>query len=323
MSQEHENLLEVDHLEEVLDEPGPPQPVVVVQYRSRAAAWLAIVSVVVAVALGSLLFYHFREVERLRVQAQEARLELRRLTAMNPEENRAATPAVGPPAMAAKDPHASDGAITQPVAVPVATAPSATTPAPASPDAAKPTEPAKADPAMSLAQLPAKADPAPATKPVPAAPTASSPPAPAPAATPPASSIIAAQGCRLRLTVRGRSRGERKRPGRRSGGAAVPGASRPQDGDVSPAKPVGPVAAVEPPLPSKEETERQIREEAARKQAEADHRVAQQEEDLQTLRDDDRSRFREDLRMVLQEYGKQAGKEIEELSVRPAAMMTR
>ena len=79
---------------------------------------------------------------------------------------------------------------------------------------------------------------------------------------------------------------------------------------------MGPVAAVEPPLPSKEETERQIREEAARKQAEADHRVAQQEEDLQTLRDDDRSRFREDLRMVLQEYGKQAGKEIEELSVR-------
>ena len=62
MSQEHENLLEVNHLEEVLDEPGPPQPVVVVQYRSRAAAWLAIVSVVVAVALGSLLFYHFREV---------------------------------------------------------------------------------------------------------------------------------------------------------------------------------------------------------------------------------------------------------------------
>ena len=107
-----------------------------------------------------------------------------------------------------------------------------------------------------------------------------------------------------------------KGPAGASGGAAVPGASRPQDGDVSPAKPVGPVAAAEPPLPSKEETERQIREEAARKQAEADHRVAQQEEDLQTLRDDDRSRFREDLRMVLQEYGKQAGKEIEELSVR-------
>ena len=69
-------------------------------------------------------------------------------------------------------------------------------------------------------------------------------------------------------------------------------------------------------MPSAEETERQIREEAAKKQREDDQRLAQQEDDLRALRDDDRRQFLDELRRILKASGKQAGAEIEELSVK-------
>jgi hypothetical protein len=93
-----------------------------------------------------------------------------------------------------------------------------------------------------------------------------------------------------------------------AGGGANPG---PTAGPAEVARP-----AVDAPLPSKEETERQIREEAARKQQELDDQFANQREDLDALRDEERSRFRDELRRILEAYGNRAGHEIEKLSVR-------
>ncbi len=51
-------------------------------------------------------------------------------------------------------------------------------------------------------------------------------------------------------------------------------------------------------------------------QRENNQRLAQQQEDLQTLRDDERRQFLEELRMTLKVYGRKAGPQIEELSLR-------
>jgi hypothetical protein len=94
--------------------------------------------------------------------------------------------------------------------------------------------------------------------------------------------------------------------------------SKGAEGEGQPPGQPGPVAAAaaEPPLPSREETERQIRETAARMQRENARRLTQQQQDIETVRDDERRRFLDELRMILEAHGRQAGPEIEELSIR-------
>src|SRR5262249_27940621 len=72
----------------------------------------------------------------------------------------------------------------------------------------------------------------------------------------------------------------------------------------------------EPPLPSREETERQIRAEAAAIKQHNDQQLEQQQEDLHVPRDDERRQFLDELRMILKVQGRTAGPEIERLSNR-------
>jgi hypothetical protein len=343
MSQEPDRLLESDRLEEVLEEEGPPQPVLVVQYRTRTVPWLLIVALAITLGLGSLFLYHRREVERLGAQALEARRELQRLAAKSQaEEPRAADP----PVKAAMEPRPSDATDAQPIAISSGAAPSAVTQAPAppgatlTPDPVQTPEPAKADPAMARTQLPLKTGPVSATDPAaPAGPTVSAPPSTAQPPDPAAPVATAAQvtdstspfeelsgtdgGSRAGVPTVATTAAPAPAPAATTAAPApapavvasapAPATARPEEKAV----PAGPVAvAAEPPLPSKEEADRQNREEAARKQAEDDHRLAQQQQDLHAIKEDERSKFRDELRMLLEVHGNRAGKEIEALSSR-------
>ena len=64
MNQQPENLLETDRLEDVLDEPGPPNPVVVIQYRSRVIPWLILMLFLAVVPMLGLLVHYRREAAR-------------------------------------------------------------------------------------------------------------------------------------------------------------------------------------------------------------------------------------------------------------------
>ncbi len=70
------------------------------------------------------------------------------------------------------------------------------------------------------------------------------------------------------------------------------------------------------PLPTREETEREIREEARRKQTEVQSRVVQQKEEVHEIREDERQRFRNELRLILELHGNRAGNQIADLSDR-------
>ncbi len=326
MSQEPENLLETDRLEEVLDEPGPPHPVVVIQYRSRVVPWLILMLLLVLLPMVGLLVQYRREAARSRAEALEARRELERLR----EAERAEDPAPRPPAgdlpvpvPAAKSPASAGAAEARTVLVSAGAGPATE---PQAVVAVLP-ESQPQDPTRAPAQVSEKAGPTPAT-------SASAPPAvqsgppvpdPSPSARPSgsASPVVAAAS-----VPEGPSPFE-VLPGTADGGpaqgradiATVPAAAGatvdPQPVAAATTDPTVPGApAAEPPLPSLAETDRQIREEAAMKQREDDHRLAQQEEDLRALRDDDRQLFLKELRRILEASGKQAGAEIEELSVR-------
>ena len=73
MTSDVEQMLESDHLDQLLETPEPAQPVVVVQYRNRGVSpWLAVPFVFVVTA-AALYVYHRTVVERFRVQAAEDR----------------------------------------------------------------------------------------------------------------------------------------------------------------------------------------------------------------------------------------------------------
>jgi hypothetical protein len=70
------------------------------------------------------------------------------------------------------------------------------------------------------------------------------------------------------------------------------------------------------PLPTKEESLRQIEEEAAKKQAEIDGLEASKLAEFRSMRQSERLKFRDELREVLQSYGNGAGPEIDKLAKR-------
>jgi hypothetical protein len=85
---------------------------------------------------------------------------------------------------------------------------------------------------------------------------------------------------------------------------------------AAPAEQERPFAPDEPPLPSKEETLRTIREEAARKQMQIDEQFEDQLDQIRARDDEDRRKFREELADIVSQFGKQAGPEIEKLVMR-------
>ena len=316
MNQQPENLLETDRLEEVLDEPGPPHPVVVIQYRSRVIPWLLLLLILV-LSMGGLLV-------RFRAQAIEAKREVERLREAERAERRALQPpAEDRPVAVAMSPTPADAADTRSVLASAGFGPATE---PRAVVAALPQSQPQ-DPTMAPGQLPEKADPTPATG-VAAPPAVQSQPpvpVPPPSARPAGSAapVVAAasvpEGPSPFEVLPGAAEGGPAR-GRVDVATAPAGAAAtvdPQPVAAATDNPSAPGApGAQPPLPSREETERQIREEAAKKQREEDHRLAQQEQDLQALRIDERQQFLDELRRILKASGKQAGAEIEELSVK-------
>lgn len=306
-----ENLLESDRIEDVLEDSGPPAPVVVVQNRNRVLPWLLIVGAIAVLALGSALAYHRREVARLRLQAELARRDLQRaIEQAQAEENELRLAALPPPPVS--EPTGVSPMPPAPVAAPTAEEPKAT------PPAAKPEAPSQVAAAhvraRVLTQLTGPPVPAPASDPLP-------PESSQPAGAKPAG---AAAGEPTPVRSPFDEPDEADAPARAA--ARVDVAADPASvANAAPSKPDGrppadpappPALPAEPPLPSRGETERQILAEAAEIQRDSDQKRDQQREELQALRDDERKQFLDELRMILSVYGRNAGPEIERLSNR-------
>ena len=73
MMSDAEQMLESDHLDELLETPEPAQPVVVVQYRNRGPSPWLFGPFLLMVTAAALYVYHRTVVERYRVQAAEDR----------------------------------------------------------------------------------------------------------------------------------------------------------------------------------------------------------------------------------------------------------
>ncbi len=207
MSQAPEQLIESDRIEEVLDQAGPPPPVVVVQYRKPVMPWILVAALIsIALTLGGMLARNRRQVERFREQILEARSDVERLREQAQAPNSRPQPPADRPAPP-RSPHAS-----------LTEQPKTPGPAAAEKAASSPTP----DPALATVQLPAPADP------VKAARRAST--ATAAAACPRAAAVDRTEapdrhpgvGPRGSVAV-GREAGPRgRRPGREPGGACRP-----------------------------------------------------------------------------------------------------
>ncbi len=330
MSQDSERLLESDRLEEVLEEPAPPQPVVVVEYRRRKRPWIPVLVVALVAVLGSFYELHRREVERLRLRAMVAQDELRNLKEES-EARRLQPPAKAglagssPGAAAAIGSGGSPAAGENKGASPSPAPPSSPAPTVAGPDrpGLAPAMPGKSEIAAGPDGPVAKADPATSTAPparVEAAPAAASngaepPRHPNGIVVEPASSLPGPEDGSAIAVAAGDGSGNGAEDV--GGDGAIKVADRGESPAPVPAPgEARPGAPDDRPLPSREETERQIREEARLKQAESRERFTRQREEVRDMRDEERQRFRDELKLILEEHGNEAGKWISDLSDR-------
>jgi hypothetical protein len=367
MTSDVEQMLESDHLDQLLETPEPAQPVVVVQYRNRGVSpWLFGPFVVVVIA-AALYVYHRTVVERFRVQAAEDRQFL----AKKIETERALMPLVrdSTPSKAVL-PEPSTAAESANSAVVSHSTPGSAT---AATDGIQPESKAGSDlkspptsvasgnavaglgqtrpgdstaPAVAGAVQPADTSPAP-----PASVAAGeNPPAAAQEKTaalttpsavrdpfdedgtvpnPPIPNDAARKNVLANGPDRGPAGGSLEKPGREGG---APGAG-PADADHAPPadgprtdgtdagapaeKPQGRIGA-QPlaPLPTKEESERAIMAEAAKREAELKSRVEDRDLELLGQRVGEQLKFREELRGVLKAKRKEAGPDIEKLNKR-------
>ncbi|MHB1558016.1 MAG: hypothetical protein ACYC61_11175, partial [Isosphaeraceae bacterium] len=325
MSQDSERLLESDRLEEVLDEPAPPQPVVVVEYRHRKRPWIPVLVVALLAVLGSFYELHRREVERLRLRAMAAQDELRSLkeqslagklgspgTASPAGPSVATTPA---PAAVASSGHSQADANRGPSPAPISS--SSLAPTSAGPDQSGPVTVGKSAIAPAADGPVARVEPATGAEPAAAVGAIAASTVP----DPPRRGIVIEPATSL--------------PGPEDGAAVAAGSGNAAEdaggdgaiavadrGEVPAPTPAPAVLEARPgalddrPLPSREETEREIREEARRKQAESQDRATRQHEEVRDIRDEERQRFREELRLILEIQGNDAGQQIADLSDR-------
>jgi hypothetical protein len=299
MSHDAENLLEVDRIDEVLEAADPPQPVVVVQYARKGLPWFWIMALIILTPIGGMLIYHRVVVEHLRSQTLDAKRELASWKErIRIEAEREALPAERPgPRSSTSQPAVPTPVNTEPSHVQVsATSDSGTRKeSPVTRPADVTTERGRspsieggvvgdtestASRATFTGDSPAHdLEPAP---PVPGSPAVATAPAQAPKplieAPPP---------------------------------AAIGPAGPSLDAAPAAAPPSPPIAVrAEPPLPSKEETLRAIQEEAIR------HQVEDKAVEIHRLRYEERIRFHQDLRQVLDQHGRHAGPAIDQLCVR-------
>jgi hypothetical protein len=68
MTDDVDAILGTDQLEEVIEEPPPGQPVVVIQYRTRGLPWYLVIPLLILVPLGAVAFYHNLVTSRSRLR---------------------------------------------------------------------------------------------------------------------------------------------------------------------------------------------------------------------------------------------------------------
>jgi len=282
--------LESDGLEEKLGAATPAQPVVVIQYRNRGVSSWVFFPLMLLIPLGAILIYHRLVVERYRVQAA---VESRQVLAnwIDAPRSSRSRPGGEPPL-----PVAPSSQPDMPADGRSRPSESAPNPATEAPSRAPSPAPAPAQTAAVSAPATSTAEPAPRLRTILPNPSAS--------VGPPAAPSTGRQGTGLVAL----------------GGPPSTPAGAPSN---TPAKDRGPAnrdAEVVPPalqpLPSREESDRQIKEEAAKKEADLVAREENREADLRARRSEERVKFREELREILRLHGNEAGPEIDKLARR-------
>jgi hypothetical protein len=340
MNAENDHLLEADRLDEFLETPAQAQPVVVVQYRNRGVPSWIFFPLIFAVPLAAIVVYHRMVAERYRVQAAQANSLLEREIA----DARASLPLArndAPPTTVLPQPRAdafstdadpvrsaADSSSTTTVvdgAKAKLSVPGTESAAPTPPAAAASSPPARTDQAVVAQAAPPVAAPV-------------SPPA-APEQAPKITmrSILPNPFADLDSAPRPPA------PGRQGGSApgadqrgespagavtasldqASGGEARTQDpvenADKKRARPdLAELAAAraQAPLPTREESEQQIREEAARREAEIAAQNEGKSVEMRAQRLEEQVKFRNELGELIRSQGNRAGPDIEALSKR-------
>jgi hypothetical protein len=344
MKSEQDPMLETDHLDELLEVTPPAQPVVVVQYRTRGVPSWVFVPLLILVPLGAIVVYHRMFVERYRVQAAQADSLLKREIS----NERARQPIVRndpPPTtilpgskadMSAADAEPFESLLNSPPATTViggsepskASVPATASAVPQAPAAGAPNQPAPTEhPATAEAVRPAALPEFPPTAPEkptkftmrsvlanPFADGNDAPPPPTPGEG--AGSALTADN-QVKVPA-GQTQDLVNRPAQgKPGGqtSQMPTDKAPVGGaQVAMVSPVG--AAPLQPLPTKEEADRQIREESARREAALLAQLEAKAADAQKLRIAEQLKFHQELGELIRTQGKKAGPDIEALSKR-------
>jgi hypothetical protein len=355
MNSDYDPMLESDQLEELLETPAPSPPVVVVQYRNRGVPPWMIITIII-VTLAGFGLYHKLVVERYRVQAaQDRSLILRKLEAdraaqpLLVRETGASTTVLPIPIPGAGEASGSSVSIPAGAIVPgveETKAASASNPPNWGSEGASLTAPSQLRGLGSAAPNPlavlGQSGPMPNLRPFsdnagpakPLAPTngiastadigTAKQTLPAPTGGPEDKSVEGAirgqppagtpdnGGGDPAAPSNGALAGTIRPPGAElPAGAPDPGAQGPdRDGSIGP-KPL-------PPLPTVEESKRQIEEEAARREAEIIAQVENRNADLKSKWLEEQTKFREELAEVVRSKGMRAGPDIANLDKRYA-----
>jgi hypothetical protein len=320
--------LETDRLEQLLETPPEPQSVVVVEYRNRGVPTWIFFPLIFMVPLGAIIVYHRTVTERYRVEAAQTRQSLDNLAA----KGGASAPNVG----------AGNAAPTPNLFI-VGSGDSQTSPTSAghAQVAALASDGVDGTPVATASSAPSPGGPAVSLPPAHTGTTNSENPVAAESVAPPPD----AQANR-RITMRSvlpnpfadggeaplppaPGEGPASRPagpGEQTSpvaGQSEPGPRPPTQEQVhNDPQPVNELAsrderlAPQAPLPSKEESLRQIEEEAAKLRAESLVQVENKVANQRSQRIADQIKFHDELREAIRSFGYQAGPEIEKIAKR-------
>jgi hypothetical protein len=313
MKDANEVSLESDRLEQLLEAPGPAQPVVMVQYRNRGVPWWVLVPLLFLAPLVAILIYHQQVVERYRAQAAEATHVMEATAeAIKARDRVIATPTPSSPGVT--QPTAVTAAGAQPRVVAAANEPATPRPAEVAGGAAVSAPGPGAAPVSRIDEVNGPAGPG--TPPVP---TRSTPAAGPVASAGPGAGSSPAAGKPVRsinpspFELEGDPAASNGAAGAPTGrGSGAPVALAPDETHKRDSVPA------EEPLPSREELDQQIAEEAARKERDMAEERAVRVAGIRALRYEDRVKFHKELGEILETYGKLAGPEIDKLAKRSA-----
>jgi hypothetical protein len=355
MSDGNDVSLETDRLDQLLEAAAPAPPVVMIQYRDRGIPWWVFVPLLFVVPIVTVVVYHHSVVERYRAQAAEATHFVETWADAVRNANQPVTnPPAALPQMASGEAIASADS-TSTVAVtheastlpPAAVAP-ATTVLVSDPVAGQSAgaEGLRAPAGSGAGVTPAETGTTTGSA-VPGSTTPSGRSEPAAALVAgvgptPLGTSPALQKVEVSATTDSDRIAPNDLPRAPTGGTPPPAVGQPPPSRVrsifpspfepenpplaptgTPGEPIAPggalsqpIAPVSEPLPSKEELERQIAEEATRKEVDMADERAGRLAGIRAMRYEARVKFHNELRELLNVHGRDAGKEIDKLARR-------